>query len=686
MFFIAIISTFLLWSNAQNNAMQMAKTYFDVASDTTVYEISDRMHTYENTLKSAVAFINTNEQLNQKTWNMYITSMELNKHYPGFQGIGISKVIQPKMLSKHIAQTRADGFPDYTIKPAGKRDEYHSIIYLEPLHASNRKAIGYDMFTNPIRQQAMIHARDTGQTTLSGKVTLIQEQAPGIQAGFLMYVPFYMAHDTSLTQQQRRASLDGFVYAPFRANDLMNEVLLNKNPHILIKLYDGTSINDETLLYESKHIINKNPLFSATIPIVMYGRTWTAVFQTLPSFNTTINNDQAKLILLAGVPISFLLLLLILSFSKTAEQAQILAYKMSAEIRTLNDELENMINIAPNPIIIYTEDGNIIKINKTWIDICGYTHDETPTIDSWINKVYDQEHRDEIKAHIRNLFIITQKVDEGEFSFYNKSGTKLTWQFSSAPFGIVNGKKTLISSGMDVTELKNKDNMLMMQSRHVAMGEMINMIAHQWRQPLATISTISGTLSMEAMLDLYDQNHFMEKLNLISDLSIDLSDTINDFRNFFKEDKILSLSTWQELVEGCLYIIKPMLLINNIKVNITYDEDQPFMSYSREIKQVILNILKNAEDVLSKKGILQPQIWIRTSHHNKKTCLEIEDNAGGVPDEIIFKIFDPYFSTKLEKDGTGIGLYMSKIMVEQHNKGKLSIHNTLNGACFRIIL
>lgn len=684
-FLIAVVITFSLWLNAQNDTLKEAKNRFNISNAETVHEISARMHTYENVLRSGVALLSTVEHINRKKWNIYISNMELAQHYPGIQGIGFSKVIPQKNLIDHIAQMRADGFSNYSIKPAFKRAEYHSIIYLEPLDEMNKRAIGYDMFTDPIRQQAMIHARDTGLTTLSEKVTLVQEQKTDIQAGFLMYVPFYTTQDTLITQSQMRTNLDGFVYAPFRAKDLLNEILLHKNPNISIKLYDGTSITDKALLYESNHVVNNNPLFTESIPIIMYGRTWTAVFQTLPSYKSTLNDRPSRLIILGGLPISFLLLLTILSFSKTAKNAQTLARTMTVEIRALNDELENMINTAPNPIIVHTEDGTIVKINKTWTDICGYTHEETPTTDSWVDKVY-KEHHDNIKDHIRNLFNITQKVDEGEFSFFSKAGTKVTWQFSSAPFGIIDGKKALISSAMDITELRNQDDMMMMQSRYAAMGEMISMIAHQWRQPLAAISTISGLLSLEAMMEQYDKEHFIEKLDLVSDLSLELSDTVNDFRNFFKEDKSKELTTWKELVDGCLTIIKPILTTKSITVETNYYEDHSFMTYPREIKQVILNILKNAEDILMENMTSEPNIRIRAFLEEKMCCMEIEDNGGGIPVAIINQIFDPYFSTKMEKNGTGIGLYMSKTIVEKHGKGSLHVYNTARGACFKISL
>ncbi len=682
-FFIALGITFLLWSNARKDAMEDAKTHFDRSNIETINKINNRMQTYANALQSGRALLNTVDQMDRKKWNIYFSSLGIAQHYPGFQGIGFSKVIPSNQLSKHIAQMRSEGFLDYEIKPSNKREEYHSIIYLEPLDERNKRAIGYDMFTNPIRQSAMIRARDMGEVALSGKVTLVQENETNIQAGFLMYVPFYHKQAVSLTQGERKKHFEGFVYAPFRADDLMSEIFANQDPNIAVKLYDGASVNDENLLYKSDDFTKNKPLFTAGIPVEMYGRTWTLVFQTLPSFKATIDSDNSRLIILAGLPISLLLLLTGLSFSQTVQQARTMARKMTSEIRALNNELETIIDTAPNPIILHTQDGTIVKINKAWRDSSGYSLEETPTTDIWVDKSYKENH-EKVKEHIRYLFTINEKIDEGEFSFYSKSGEKVTWQFSSAPFGIINGQKAVISSAMNVSELKNKDDLLMMQSRHAAMGEMISMIAHQWRQPLASISAISGLLSLEVMMDQYEKEHFTKKLDLISDLSLELSNTINDFRSFFKEDKTKESTTWRELVEGSLAMIKPILISKLIKVETAFHENDPFKTYPREIRQVILNLIKNAEDVFADNATSEPTIWIRTMREGTMRCLEIEDNGGGIPEQIINHIFDPYFSTKMEKNGTGIGLYMSKTIVEKHGKGSLSVYNTARGACFKI--
>ena len=227
-----------------------------------------------------------------------------------------------------------------------------------------------------------------------------------------------------------------------------------------------------------------------------------------------------------------------------------------------------------------------------------------------------------------------------------------------------------------------KDKIMFAQSRHAQMGEMISMIAHQWRQPLNIISTASSII-----------NHKIQKDNLskvlVNDLTLKisknieyLSDTIDDFRNFFKLDKKMIVSDFNIVIEKSLVLIKSSIEEKKIELDVEIKSIEKFNSYENELIQVVLNILKNSEDVLIEKKIQNPKISICINNR----VLSILDNGGGIQQDYIDKIFDPYFSTKKEKEGTGLGLYMSKIIIDDHCCGKLEIQNTQEGAKFIISL
>ena len=238
----------------------------------------------------------------------------------------------------------------------------------------------------------------------------------------------------------------------------------------------------------------------------------------------------------------------------------------------------------------------------------------------------------------------------------------------------------------EIEKNRKKDEQILYQSKLAKMGEMMSMIAHQWRQPLATISSIVLSLKFKMELNSLDEKTLKTKLNNIG-ISVDyLSKTIDDFRDFFKIHKERDKTTFQEVLKPVLEIANLSLLNKNIDVIVKLDYNKPIYIYSNELKQVILNILKNSEDVMIERDIKNRKIEIRTFKKGNKIFLLIADNGGGVEQEIIDKIFDPYFSTKDSKNGTGLGLYMSKIIIEKHLKGELIVENRGGGAVFKIIL
>ena len=238
----------------------------------------------------------------------------------------------------------------------------------------------------------------------------------------------------------------------------------------------------------------------------------------------------------------------------------------------------------------------------------------------------------------------------------------------------------------EVAKNREQDKQLIQQSRLAQMGEMISMIAHQWRQPLSAISATSSSLELKATLNKADSETVIQLSQKISGYAQHLSSTINDFRSFFKENKTQTTTNLKIIVEATLSIVEISLESKNIKLIKNFHCNKDFVTYENEVKQVVLNIIKNAEDILVENKVENPFISIEDSCgiDGETPTLLIKDNGGGIPANIMDKIFNPYFSTKTKKDGTGLGLYMSKTIIEEHCHGKLSVYNEGDGAVFRI--
>ncbi len=229
---------------------------------------------------------------------------------------------------------------------------------------------------------------------------------------------------------------------------------------------------------------------------------------------------------------------------------------------------------------------------------------------------------------------------------------------------------------------------LLEQSKKAQMGEMIENIAHQWRQPLSVISTISTGMQVEKDFNILTDESFTQSCTQINDNVEYLSETINTFRNFLKEKKELKNIIVQDDINKAIKIVKPTLKDNNIelKTNINSTNSIKLILVTGELPQVIINIINNAKDILIEKNIKNPYIELNLIKEKNKITISIEDNAGGIPENIILKIFDPYFTTKHHSHGTGLGLNMSYKIITDSLKGNLYVKNTNNGAKFFIEL
>ena len=223
-------------------------------------------------------------------------------------------------------------------------------------------------------------------------------------------------------------------------------------------------------------------------------------------------------------------------------------------------------------------------------------------------------------------------------------------------------------------ELLEKEAILNQQAKMAAMGEMIENIAHQWRQPLSVISTISSSLKIKKEMNILDDKEFYEALQSINRTSQHLSNTIDDFRNFFSPNKEMNKFYVSQLIKKSKDLIKSRFDKFNIKV-IENIDDIEILSYQNELFQVILNLFSNSIDVLSSNEIENKIIYIKIYHDENNLYIEFLDNGGGIKDEFINRVFEPYFTTKHKSQGTGIGLYMSLQIVTKHLNGEISVKN-----------
>jgi len=232
----------------------------------------------------------------------------------------------------------------------------------------------------------------------------------------------------------------------------------------------------------------------------------------------------------------------------------------------------------------------------------------------------------------------------------------------------------------EVEKNRKKDQQLIQQSRLAQMGEVISMLGHQWRQPISAISMVANNMLVSIEFDDLDEHSLKNSAKDIVRMTQKLSNTIDNFRNFYKPNKESVVIKLEDVIEKALNIIKLTLISNNINIIEEYNSDEEIELYDSEVMHVILNILRNALEIFQAKETKNQKIIIKT----KNRTISIFNNGEKISEDIIDNIFDPYFSTKEERNGAGLGLYMSKTIIQNNHNGKLSVKNIDDGVCFTI--
>ena len=327
-----------LWSNAQREAARELQTDFDFRVTDVSARVKQRMEIYEQVLLGAQGLFAASKSVERDEFRAFVSALHVDENLPGIQGVGFALLVPQAEQDRHIAAMRREGYPAYTIKPGGKRDITTPIIYIEPFDGRNLRVFGYDMYSDPVRRAAMEQARDTARIAISGKVRLLQEDEQHAQAGFVMVLPVYKngkPHDT----------LVGWVYAPFRMDDLMAGIFGVRAADLDIEIYDGEEMSDQTLMHDANKVRRdagkSNSRFQAAGRIKIADHTWTILINSLPGFEARL--DQSKPQLIAGVGIIASLLLALIAWLVMRARARGL-YTIQSE-RKMNNERSHLLAI-----------------------------------------------------------------------------------------------------------------------------------------------------------------------------------------------------------------------------------------------------------------------------------------------------------------------------------------------------
>jgi signal transduction histidine kinase/CHASE1-domain containing sensor protein/CheY-like chemotaxis protein len=316
--------------------------------NSSVQEIQDqvrlRIATSTALLRAGTGLFAASDFVDAREFESFVTEIEIEKNYPGVEGIGYSVRFAPQDKAQVISGMKRQGFHDFKIWPDDSpRSEYNAIIYLQPNSTRNQGAIGYDMATNDTRRQAMEAARDSGKPFASGRVHLVQEKDLPVvnrQSGFLIYVPVYQKNAPVDNEQERRDALLGFIYSPLRAEDFLEAVTADKKYDVNFQVFDGTEQKDDHLLGSVGDEVSARPMFTAAKPLEVEGRTWTLAFVTNPSFETHSNRYLLKYTLILGGLLSLLFAVVTRAEVRARSRAEHAAEELKKSATTIQNTLQ----------------------------------------------------------------------------------------------------------------------------------------------------------------------------------------------------------------------------------------------------------------------------------------------------------------------------------------------------------
>ena len=700
---LSLVLTMGAYIYAKNQVYDRAHERFQFRAKEIGQAIADRLGLYEQALISGVGLFAASESVEREEWYRFVASLQLEQRLPGIQGMGFAVPINPNQLQAHIESIRAEGFSDFTISPPGERDFYTSIIYLEPFDWRNKRAFGYDMWSNPMRRQAMSNATDTGLPTTSGIITLVQETETDVQKGFLTYVPVYKTHNLPSTIEQRRTNLIGWVYAAFRVKDLMTGILGATDTDISFEIFDDLKPSVDTLLFDSDHELslqtkNYAPLFSTQQTLNLQGRNWTVIYSAPEDLlKNSAGADHPMYILVGGVLVDILLFYVILSLyflnvhrRRSADELRLEFEKNQANlahqtklIEAAERESETFFELAPEAFLVIDENGKIVKANRHAHQLFEYQQGEL--VGTQVKTLLPLElskNQYEQKSSVKQNINSSLSSQEPSSFAHKKSGELFPAVVSLAPIEYM-GVSHLVAAISDIS-IQKRIELSLAKAKESAeaasrsKSEFVANMSHEIRTPL------NAVLGAAQLLDKTEPNPDQQKYIKMIRLSGEaLLGVINDILDFSKiEAGAMELTATTFDLNEILSRIAIMMSVNagekhlELVILVEPGVGPKFIGDPLRLQQVLINLSSNAIKFTEKGEVI---LHIKKAEDSEKLHFSVTDTGIGMTADEQSKLFKAFTqadeSISRKYGGTGLGLVISNRIIEMMG-GKIQLQSS----------
>jgi PAS domain S-box-containing protein len=723
----ALLFSVLAWLHVRWTAQSNDDLRAEAAAKTAIDTITDRINAQIGVLRATAGLFASANEVTREGFRKYVERLNLPEHYPGTMGIGFSMRVDPSARDDLVQRMRRD-VPDFEIWPAEDHEEWHSIIYLEPLNQRNQLALGYNMMSESRRREAMILARDSGDAFASGKVQLVQEGADGVkQAGFIIYVPVYRDGTVPASVEARREQLFGFVYSPFRADDLLRSIFAGqKDPVVDMRVYDGRAPSAPELMYDSRTAREgaddgegegdswtARPNFDDQAAIA--GRPWNFVFTIRPAFEATSQRYLATYILLAGIVISLLLFAVSLSQRRATMDAERTAAQLrlsQASLRESEQRFRATFNQAATGMAQIGVDGRFLSVNQRLCDITGRSDDELLGM-TFLDITHPGDHPAE-QEYMRLMVDGMLDVYSMEKRYLRGDGRMVWVNLSRSAVRDADGRlRYCIGVVEDITERKRAEEELQRHRDHleylVAERTAELETSHQRlrrSERLAALGTLStglghdmGNLLLPIRLRLATMQskglppEFAEDLEAIRKSSEYLQQLANGLRLLALDpeddrasEQATDLATWWNDARALLRNALP----RGVQLESEIPSPAPGVRVARHLlTQAVFNLVQNAGDALRSANMLEGglvRVWVQVHPGSNMLTVGVSDNGPGMSAEVRSRCLEPFFTTKTRGISTGLGLALVH-GIAQRSGGAIDVQSEPGeGSTFRLTL
>lgn len=624
--------------------------------------IAKRMQDQEEVLTGGVALFAASNEVDRNEWRAYVESLSIARYYPGLQGFGFARQVAPADLDDHIEEVRNEGFPEFSVRPSGPRDIYTSIVFLEPFDWRNRRAFGFDMFSEPTRRAAMERARDTGRAAVSGAVTLVQETKTDIQQGFLMYLPVYRNGTPTETVSQRREALHGYVYSPFRMTDLMEGILGTKNKRIDYAIFDGAE-QIENLLYASAEQadIDYAPQFERHEALLVGGREWSIKFTADSGYISAAAHSQPIFIAAGGLLIDFLVFIIIGSISRHHDRAATMAIRMTSKLRDQTEKTRAVFDTMVDGVLTLNEDGTIQSVNPAATRIFGYEPGEllTKNVNELMPNAWDRWLSDR-QSGAENSGINDVRSSGDEVLGVRKNGTTFPVDLAVSRMK-PNGRTMFTGLVRDITERKRIETLK---------NEFVSVVSHELRTPLTSLVGALQVVETGALGEIPEAAK--ELLSIANQSGERLTLLVNDILDMQKieagqfEFRLVTTEI-VGLLQSSIAECEPYAAKYNVTIRLESEFEQAYVDADGgRMVQVMLNLISNAAKFSPEGG----EVLVSARLNARQVRIAVSDSGPGIPAELRALVFEKFqqldSSASRHREGSGLGLSVAQAIVKRH--------------------